>query len=68
MPFEKLDRTLVFLCGFLSIEGAEVSPLTGFRIFFAGVKPILARLKFSNHALAKRLVATCVGGLAQLSE
>jgi hypothetical protein len=49
MAFEELDRPLVFLGLLTSLKGAKVSPPAGPGIFFARIKPKLARWKLANH-------------------
>ena len=49
MPLEILNRALVFLCGSLAFECAEIFSFAASRIFLAGIQPILAGLQFPNH-------------------
>lgn len=49
MPLEVLNFPLVFLGRVTGFEGAEVSPLAGYRIFLARIKPVLAGRQFTNH-------------------
>jgi hypothetical protein len=42
MPFEILNRALVFLRRTLAVERAEIFSFARFRIFLAGIQPILA--------------------------
>ena len=48
MPFEILDRLLVFLGGSFAFEGAEIATLSSLRIFLSRIKAITA-FHFSNH-------------------
>ncbi|MBI4970514.1 MAG: hypothetical protein HZC17_01550 [Candidatus Omnitrophica bacterium] len=53
MPLEELHSALVFLgCG-TRVEGAQIAPFAGFGVFAAGIKPIFASRKFSNHVWGK---------------
>jgi hypothetical protein len=47
--FIKLHGALMSFSGFSGTEGAQVAAAAGFRVFFAGVKPVLSTLQFSNH-------------------
>jgi hypothetical protein len=47
--FEVLYRPFVLFCRFSRIEGAQVSSLAGFGIYFARIEPVLAGLQFPNH-------------------
>ena len=48
VALKKLDRFFVFLGGGLRFEGAEVTPLSGFRISFTRIETI-ARFDFPDH-------------------
>jgi hypothetical protein len=50
MTFKVLHCLLVFLRRSFCLKGAEISSLTRFRVFLAGIKPIPAGLKFSDHS------------------
>jgi hypothetical protein len=56
-PFEILHRLLVFFRGAATRKRAEISPFAGFWIYFARIKTILARPKFSNHGLTSESFA-----------
>jgi len=43
MTFKKLNLFLMLFCGSQGGESAKVSTLIGFRIFFAGIKPVFSR-------------------------
>ena len=49
MPFEILNRALVFLRRSLAVEGAEILSFVRSRIFLAGIQPILSGFQFPNH-------------------
>jgi hypothetical protein len=49
MPFEILNRALVFLRRSLAVERAEIFSFARCRIFLAGIQPIFAGLQFPNH-------------------
>ena len=49
MAFKVLHCLLVFLCRSLSLEGAEISSLTGVRIFLAGIQPVFAGFQLPDH-------------------
>jgi hypothetical protein len=46
---EILNRAFVFLRRSLAVERAEIFPFPRFRIFLAGIQPILAGFEFSDH-------------------
>ena len=48
----------VLLGAFPRIEGAEVFPLAGLRIYFARIEPVLTGLQFSNHRLLRHTVCS----------
>jgi hypothetical protein len=37
MPFEKLDRSLVLFSRHTCLESTEIAPLSGLRLFLAGI-------------------------------
>jgi hypothetical protein len=47
--FEVLYRAFVLFRRFPRVEGAEVFPLAGLRIYFARIEPVFTGLQFSNH-------------------
>ncbi len=47
--FEVLYCAFVLFRPFPRVEGAEVLPLAGLRIYFARIEPVLAGLQLSNH-------------------
>src|SRR4029077_2304859 len=49
MPFEILNRALVFLRCCLALERAEIFSFPRCRIFLAGIQPIIAGFQFPNH-------------------
>src|ERR1044072_8516381 len=49
MPLEVLHVALVLFRRCTRLEGAEVAALAGFRVDFAGIEPVFARLQFSDH-------------------
>jgi hypothetical protein len=49
LSFEELDGPLVFFGGCSRLEGAEISPLAGFRILFQRVEAVLTALQFADH-------------------
>ena len=50
MPFEILNRALVFLRRSLAVERAEIFSFARSLIFLAGIQPILAGFQFPNHS------------------
>jgi hypothetical protein len=46
----ELDGALVSFGGFSGIEGSQVTAAPGFRVFLAGVEPILAGFHLSDHS------------------
>jgi hypothetical protein len=46
----KLDRPFVRFRSFPGAERSQVSAMPGFRVFLAGVKPILSGFHLSNHS------------------
>src|SRR5690242_18173546 len=51
VALEELHRTLVPLCRLQGSEGPQVTTLTRRGVAFAGIKPIPAGLKLSNHGI-----------------
>src|SRR6476620_12400392 len=49
VPLEILNRTLAFLRRSLAVERAEIFPFARYRIFPAGIHPILNGFQFLNH-------------------
>jgi hypothetical protein len=35
--------------GFSCTKGTQIAAAAGFGVFFAGIKPVLSTLQFSNH-------------------
>src|SRR5205085_5526543 len=67
MPLEILHRALVLFRRRAGFEGAKVAALAGFRVDFAGIEPVFARLQFSDHRkhhlLASPVRNNCAAGL-----
>jgi hypothetical protein len=49
VPLEELNRSLVLLRSFTSLESAEIPPPARFWIFLARIKTELAGCEFANH-------------------
>src|SRR5258705_11915909 len=66
MPFEILHGTLVLFRRRARFEGSEVAAFAGFRVYFAGIEPVFARLQFSDHRkhhlLASPVRNNCAAG------
>jgi hypothetical protein len=47
---EKLDGAFVRFRSFPGTERSQVTAMSGFRVFLAGVKPILSGFHLTNHS------------------
>jgi hypothetical protein len=66
MPFEKLNRALVFLRGSLAVERAEIFSSARSGIFLAGIQPILPGFQFPNHNDSLGALVTAAAVLSSL--
>src|SRR6476620_10739558 len=49
MPLEVLHGAFMLFRRCARLEGTEIPPLAGLRIYLAGIEPVLAGLQFSDH-------------------